>query len=70
MVEGYARKLLGGLLGKFASGTMAKLGKSVAQQAASSTFFVRQHLRARPSGAAAAFIAASPALPVGAASGQ
>jgi uncharacterized protein (DUF697 family)/tellurite resistance protein len=38
VVEGYARKLLGGLLGKVAGGKMGKLGKSVAEQAASSAF--------------------------------
>lgn len=38
VVEGYARKLLGGLIGKFAGGKMGQLGKSVAEQAASSAF--------------------------------
>lgn len=38
VVEGYARKLLGGLLGKFTGGSMGKLGKTVAEQAASSAF--------------------------------
>ena len=38
VVEGYAVELLGGLLGRFVGGNMGKLAKSIAQQAASSTF--------------------------------
>ena len=38
VVEGYARKLLGGMLGKFGGGTFGKMGKSVAHQATSSAF--------------------------------
>ncbi len=38
VVEGYARKLLGGLLGKFARGKIGKLGRGIAEQTASSAF--------------------------------
>ena len=38
VVEDYARKLLGGLIGKFGGGSMGKLGRGVAEQATSSAF--------------------------------